>query len=743
MDGSPPLLLLIHHASSILFGTTSYYQPPSSEPTPSRKDHVGHPSVDMMDAELAKELREATDQLLDLAPAPPSAFPSSPHLQRPKQAPPTKSAAVSPRKPATFSSSSKLEVLHSPTDVRPWQWPTPSITARDSGVQDSPSLAATKEDQQPIKIELGGRVIDDVDDHLPEKGLSSRIGSVKAATADVHEVPDQEHSATVDEELRVASPSKLRVRTPINDIYINQFGERVVQGKVVGRVLGGRPRPASRNQDAAPQSSPAAEQRVSSPGLAEGISLAALTASSDSAAPNASSPPAFFLESFPDALTPGSRTSTPTTTPIKKKERRPSKGGPPSILKAPRAVAGALTLAHSDNIDDPVLLRDTSFHTASDFGSPSSSSSKQLSPRPQNARLSSTSSSRRDVDEDLGSILKGLQLQNVDSDKAGQEGSEMLSPTEGASTTDSVRSKIDLPSLRRPTPTIELSQAKADPVVLHGNRRQARASGVVQPHTEASSSNGGSLYASPAVSPPIASTALPPLQDNAANSPVLGDEDTHARLGSASEPTSPLMSPRHARFSQDDGVVPAANPADGGSDDNADKASLDSAPSSLISLPVSTLTSSSRSPSHASLERRRSTSSTGARRRTRRASSPSSTPDIFAREIRIRGWSEVGSQARGWVVFELRILTKQGTPIVAHKRFSSFVKLRDALKRECKEQAKWLPELPTRTAGLLSKYDAKYLEKRRRALQRWLEIVMLDRVWGGSEALREWVLASD
>ena len=69
--------------------------------------------------------------------------------------------------------------------------------------------------------------------------------------------------------------------------------------------------------------------------------------------------------------------------------------------------------------------------------------------------------------------------------------------------------------------------------------------------------------------------------------------------------------------------------------------------------------------------------------------------------------------------------------------------LRDALKRECKEQAKWLPELPTRTAGLLSKYDAKYLEKRRRALQRWLEIVMLDRVWGGSEALREWVLASD
>lgn len=120
-----------------------------------------------------------------------------------------------------------------------------------------------------------------------------------------------------------------------------------------------------------------------------------------------------------------------------------------------------------------------------------------------------------------------------------------------------------------------------------------------------------------------------------------------------------------------------------------------------------------------------------------------STSDVFAREIRIRGWSEVGSQARGWVVFELRIITKQGTPIIAHKRFSSFVKLRTTLLDECKDQAKWLPQLPTRRTGLLSKYDAKYLEKRRRALQRWLEVVALDRVWGASEALRDWVLASE
>ncbi|KAJ9474750.1 Sorting nexin-like protein [Pseudozyma hubeiensis] len=685
-----------------------------------------------MEAELAKELREATDQLLDIAPARPSAFPASPHLQQARRdVSPSKTKPASASTTATFSASSKLEVLHSPTDVRPFQWPVPPTSTASSGVDDigSPSKSAAPRSRDPIKIELGTSLVDDADDNLPARGLSSRTRSVKAATAQEHDetqiLASLHLSDDFDQELRVPSPSKLRVRTPVNDIYINQYGERVVQGKVVGRTLGGRPRPQSRDRDPSsilPSTSPRTTSEL----------IAAST----------STPPAFFLESFPDAFQSTASTSpTKSPPPAKRKERRPSKGGPPSIIRAPRAVAGALTLAHSDNNDDVPVVLDTSFETASDFGSPSSASSKQLSmsPRPRKPRLSSSSSSRT-VDKSLTEGLHGLRLQSEDRTKSPSIGKEsaLLSPADGIASVDSARSKLELPSIRRPTPTIELSQAKADPVVLHGNKRQARASGMVHPQDEARSSSS-SMLNSPAVSPPTISSALPATsshqsaQDHAQNG-------ARTRLESASEPSSPLLSPRRERAAYwqngDHETV--------GDEDDVDNASLESAPSSLISLPVSTLTSSSRSPSHHSLEHRRNGGSSFSHRR--RQSSTSirhDSSDVFAREVRIRGWSEVGSQARGWVVFELHIITKQGTPIVAHKRFSSFVKLRTTLLNECKDQAKWLPQLPTRRTGLLSKYDARYLEKRRRALQRWLEVVVLDRVWGASEGLREWVLASD
>lgn len=715
-------------------------------------------NIDKMDAELAKELREATDQLLDLGPLKPSAFPSSPHLQQRPQATPTKRVVPSPSTLPKFSASSKLEVIHSPTDVRPFQWPTPPTSAQSREEQDSPFTPAAGGSDEPIKIELGDSLLGDADDNLPARGLSSRIDSVKAATA--QSTTDSVVSRLLDDsEGRdgAASPSKLRVRTPINDIYINQYGERVVNGKVVGRTLGGRPRPASRNQDASQPSGSTPRDQTSSPILTHSSSplrppSANLHSATHESKTNTTSPPAFFLESFPDAFSPVPTPTLPALSfsPGKKKDRRPSAGHrPPSILKAPRAVSGALILSHDDDFNETVMVRDTSFHTASDFGSPSSSSSKQLSPRPRKARLSSTSS-RVDADQEVATALQGLQLQGVDVDAEGER-KGLLSPNEGRSMADSARSKIELPSLRRPTPTIELSQAKVETVVLHGNRRQARASGAVANAGDADA-NGGSRVISPAVSPPTGTSNLPSLRprepssedfkasihgamtghsshhDDAwsAHEPV-----THPRHGSASEPTSPLMSPRSL-----DETLP---PQDVAASDDDDKASLESAPSSLVSLPVSTLTSSSRSPSHASLERRSLTS----RRRSSSHRRPPSPTEVFAREVRIRGWSEVGSQARGWVVFELRILTKQGTSIITHKRFSSFVKLRRTLLEECKDQAKWLPQLPTRRTGLLSKYDAKYLEKRRRALQRWLETVAFDRVWGGSEGFREWVLDGD
>lgn len=731
-----------------------------------------------MDADLAKELREATNQLLDLGPLQSSTFPTSPHLQQRPNTSPARVARASPAKVPTFSADSKLEVLHSPTDVRPWQWPAPSAPSPAGEGEDSPSVAAAGKADQPIKIELGKSVLDDADDRLPARGLSSRIGSVKAGTSDMIDITDHLEAGIMadgDDELRAPSPGKLRIRTPVHDIYINQYGERVVGGKVVGRTLGGRPRPASRDEDAPHPGSGISLDRPSSPSLTTSPHRASLhpDALASSPAKSATSPPAFFLESFPDAFSPPPTAASPKSSLGKnkeRKERRTSRGGGPSILKAPRAVAGALTLAHSDNIDDPVpvLPRDTSFKTASDFGSPSSSSSKQLSPRPRSARILSSSSSRKDVQKDIDTALHGLRLQGVDAPGSGG----LLSPSDGMSTTsDGVRGKLELPGLRRPTPTIELSQAKAEPVVLHGNRRQARASGVALPDTDASSV-GTSNKATPDVSPQASfSSALPSPQasltqkadliDPAPAPETDGEEENRSqpeadseqdpydasnqvRIGSASEPSSPLMSPRRSRHTNALDEAEAEAGANDDDEDDDDKASLESAPSSLISLPVSTLTTSSRSPSHTSPERRRSNSSTYSSPSLRRRSSSRAPPsDVFAREVRIRGWSEVGSQARGWVVFELRIITKQGTPISAHKRFSSFVKLRSTLKAECKEQANWLPELPTRRAGLLSKYDARYLEKRRRALQRWLEVVALDRVWGSSEGLREWVLASD
>ncbi len=653
-----------------------------------------------MDADLARELREATDQLLDVVRPQPSAFPASPHLQQLPLPAKAKSEPLPPSKPPVFSPTSKLELLHSPTDVRPWQWPTPPSTATDTDAPRSPSPSAQKANRDPIKIKLSADVLDDADDNLPARGLSSRIGSVIGASRS-HDAPPRAVLSPLgsEEEHRAASPSKLRVRTPVNDIYINQYGERVVQGKVVGRVLGGRPRPPSLTSPNLHSTSAPTPESGASPEPRHHSSPPDASKSPPTAASGArfttSSPPAFFLESFPNAFAPPAP-SAAAVPPAKNKPRRSSKGGPPNMLKAPRAVAGALTLAHSDNIDDAVLVRDASFHTASEIGSPASSSSKQLSPPPPRGMAS--------AEEELDAAFGKVQLDAPEPVRRSATSTPLLSPNQGAGTSDTTRGKLELDSFRRPTPTIELSQAKSEPVKLHANRRQARASGVVTP---------------PAVDSEEASEGLnfEPIEPSG-----------YARHGSASEPTSPLMSPRHM---DDDDV-----------DGEDDAASLESAPSSLISLPVSTHTTSSRTPSHTSLERRRSGGSVSSPSR-RRPVRRSEGDERFAREVRIRGWSEVGSQARGWVVFEIVVTTTHGTHIVAHKRFSSFVNLHRALAHEWPQHAKWLPKLPTRTTGLLSKYDARYLEKRRTALQRWLDAVMLDRVWGTAEALREWVLASD
>ncbi|CAO1627126.1 unnamed protein product [Jaminaea pallidilutea] len=124
----------------------------------------------------------------------------------------------------------------------------------------------------------------------------------------------------------------------------------------------------------------------------------------------------------------------------------------------------------------------------------------------------------------------------------------------------------------------------------------------------------------------------------------------------------------------------------------------------------------------------------------------------FARDVLIRGWTNIDSSsfasslstasalrrgARGYVTFEVVLLTIKGPTIRLHQRYSAFESLRKSLAVEIPRHAKSLPTLPPK--DLLHRGSAKRLEARRIALQEWLRAVALDHRWGGTQALRQWV----
>ncbi|PWZ01144.1 hypothetical protein BCV70DRAFT_199510 [Testicularia cyperi] len=683
-----------------------------------------------MDEELAKELREATNELLvpgtNSSPSRPAFLNPSPdtssaHPAHRKSQLPTNPIPL-PRSPI-FSPDAKLELIPSPTEIRPPQWPVPQSPLPSH----SDTASSTPGAQPAIKLELGDSLLTNADDdNLPARGLSSFMGSVRdphnliaaspppASETESH--PSSSSAADPSSPSRSPKAAKSRIRTPVNDIYINQYGERVLNGKVIGRTLGGRPR-SGLTVDSLPS-------RSSSPFAPELLE--------SRATPTVKSPPAFFLESFPNALSPTKQflPLPPILTPSE--EIQPTTV---TEIQAPKPVARPLVLAQTDDLDDVDDVDDVadepSFLTADADQSRSGPSS------PDHIGIASA--------------LQRLSLQA----RPGSAGT--------------LRRQLELPLLRRPTPTTEVTSAETGHVVLHGNKRQARASGAFEPPSSAQTSPEQENRASSPFLLPVLSkrveklftTPLIPPKSTAENvdphRPQEEDEwssSTEDHIGfdvmaSVSAPSSPTLgSPSGCKaVDESEGISALEN---GGDVDADDKASLESAPSSLLSLPVSTLTGSSHAPSQSSgagsLERRRSSSSRSRRRagadRPRR-SDLSYPDDNFARDVRIRGWNEVGGQARGWVVFEIRIVTKQGTTITAFKRFSSFVALRQRLKSECPDQAKWLPALPSKSTGLLRKYDAKHLENRRKNLQRWLEVVMLDKVWGCSECLRDWVLGAE
>ncbi|KAK0556325.1 hypothetical protein OC846_001280 [Tilletia horrida] len=121
-------------------------------------------------------------------------------------------------------------------------------------------------------------------------------------------------------------------------------------------------------------------------------------------------------------------------------------------------------------------------------------------------------------------------------------------------------------------------------------------------------------------------------------------------------------------------------------------------------------------------------------------SGPTMMTTIFAREVRIGGWTYIGQKASGWVEYDIRVLTLRGTMIRASRRFSSFVALRKQLAKEVPLHRAALPELPPRRHGLLHRYSPTHLEQRRLALQRWLHRVLRDPRWGGRECCRDFIL---
>jgi hypothetical protein len=115
--------------------------------------------------------------------------------------------------------------------------------------------------------------------------------------------------------------------------------------------------------------------------------------------------------------------------------------------------------------------------------------------------------------------------------------------------------------------------------------------------------------------------------------------------------------------------------------------------------------------------------------------------ETFTRDVVVRAWTEVGSRTRGYVTFEVVLLTAQsGLTIRAHRRYSSFVALRRQLAVEAPTFAEQLPVLPPK--DLIHKFSPKHLEVRRKALSSWLQLVLLDPRWGGRKAAREWLVGA-
>ncbi|CAD6442092.1 681c12d5-9941-4553-b8b0-a262f3ceb2f8 [Sclerotinia trifoliorum] len=99
----------------------------------------------------------------------------------------------------------------------------------------------------------------------------------------------------------------------------------------------------------------------------------------------------------------------------------------------------------------------------------------------------------------------------------------------------------------------------------------------------------------------------------------------------------------------------------------------------------------------------------------------------------------IGGGIGAFVVWNVRVDTLEGTPIIIRKRYSEFTDLRTKLLRTFPNSTTTIPELPRKS--VISKFRPKFLENRRSGLQYFLNCILLNPEFSSSPVLKEFLFS--
>jgi hypothetical protein len=126
------------------------------------------------------------------------------------------------------------------------------------------------------------------------------------------------------------------------------------------------------------------------------------------------------------------------------------------------------------------------------------------------------------------------------------------------------------------------------------------------------------------------------------------------------------------------------------------------------------------------------------------ASEPASRSGLWAKAITIDDYVIVRGNPTGigaYIVWNCKVDTLDGGPMIIRKRYSEFDELREKLTRAFPQSTKSsLPPLPPKSA--IYKFRPKFLEKRREGLAYFLNCVMLNPDYAGSTIVKEFIFSS-